>query len=226
MKQKTKVKFIFWLSALLLLLTSFSSSVLAADGDCPSKANYDLEINLPFIKSPVCGPAAYLSGLYQLAVGVAVALAVVIIVYAGIIYASSGDNASKQKEAKTQITQAIFGLAILLASFLILNTINPDLVNLGLIQSRIQGKAGEINLSPPPNAEIPSEFCKYCLSGASESYDKCIERALNNSKNSSSANYLTMKEECETKKDACLRAYNCYAAGGGGGGGGGGGDAD
>lgn len=208
-----KIAKIFLTASILFVLSQ--STAWAADATC-----YTLEVPLGTF-TQACGPAEYLTKIYTISVGVAVALAVVMIVYAGIIYATSGDNASKQKEAKTQITQAIFGLAILLASYLILNTINPDLVNLGLIQSRIQGKAGELNLTPLPNVP-PSLFCALCISGASESYDKCIAKAANNSKNSDSSNYEKMKTSCETKKQECLNYYQCGFSGSGGRSGGGG----
>ncbi|MDD3614343.1 MAG: pilin [Candidatus Pacebacteria bacterium] len=91
-----------------------------------------MEIELPFI--PKCGatPASYLSGLYRLALGLGVLAALIMIVVAGITYATSGDNASKQKEARGQIKDAIIGMVILFASVLILRTINPDLVSMRL----------------------------------------------------------------------------------------------
>jgi len=114
---------IFLTASILFVLSQ--SAVWAADASC-----HILEVPLGNF-TQACGPAEYLTKIYTISVGVAVALAVVMIVYAGIIYITSGDNASKQKEAKSQITQAIFGLAILLASYLILRVVNPDLTNLG-----------------------------------------------------------------------------------------------
>jgi hypothetical protein len=96
---------------------------------------HNLEIKLPGIASSVCGPGDYLSGIYKLAVGIAVALAAIMIVYGGILWSTSGDSPSRKTEAKKHITQAIFGLVLLLASYLILNTINPDLVKLGQWQN-------------------------------------------------------------------------------------------
>lgn len=113
---------------------SFRQIASAAEVCTAPPGCHCLEIPLgTFIQA--CGPAEYLTKIYTISIGVAVALAVVMIVYAGIIYITSGDNASKQKEAKSQITQAIFGLALLLASYLILRTVNPDLTNLGKWQN-------------------------------------------------------------------------------------------
>jgi len=111
----------------------FFQQIASAAGDCNAPAGcHCLEVQLPGITNKwVCGPAAYLSGIYKLAVGIAVALAAIMIVYGGILWSTSGDSPSRKTEAKKHITQAIFGLVLLLASYLILRTVNPDLTNLG-----------------------------------------------------------------------------------------------
>lgn len=48
----------------------------------------------------------------------------------GIMYILAAGNAAKVEDAKDTILQALFGLGILLVSYLLLRTINPDLVNL------------------------------------------------------------------------------------------------
>ncbi|HRY77062.1 MAG TPA: hypothetical protein P5524_02825 [Candidatus Paceibacterota bacterium] len=218
MKQKTKVKIIFGLSALFMTATAFSVS--AQTGSCPSKANYNLEINLPGIPNPVCGPAQYLSGLYTLAIGIAAALATVMIVYAGIIYATSGDNASKQKEARSQITQAVLGLVILLASYLILHTINPDLVNLGLIQNRIVGKS-IIDVPSPSAMEALRPECLQCDSQR----EACALKARE-SIGVRGPVYANLLKNCDEIFNKCWNDLGCFSSGGGGGGGGSGGGAD
>jgi len=192
----------FYILALTLLfvgLTAFSAS--AQTGACPQKAFYNLEIKLPGMPSSVCGPADYLSGIYKLAVGIAVVLAAIMIVYGGIIWSTSGGNPSRQKEARSHITQAIFGLVILLASYLILNTINPALVNLGALQSRIQGKA-EISLPPAPPPQV-SEFCKICTQRHQECYND-VNKKWNNGE---AARYQELKNKCDADLAACQNAY-------------------
>jgi|SRR3989344_4132882 len=61
-------------------------------------------------------------------VGVA---ALAMIVYQGLKYTLSAGNASVQSDARDGIWQAIMGLILLLAAYLILFTINPKLVSLG-----------------------------------------------------------------------------------------------
>lgn len=48
--------------------------------------------------------------------------------YAGFLWLTAAGNTSKVSDAKSRMTNAIFGAIILLSSYLILNTINPDFV--------------------------------------------------------------------------------------------------
>ncbi len=57
---------------------------------------------------------------------------VVMFVWAGIQYIGSGTTITKIEDAKAQATAVVTGVLILAASYMILNTINPDLVNFEL----------------------------------------------------------------------------------------------
>lgn len=59
-------------------------------------------------------------------------LALVMIIVGGVQYVGAGGNQSVISDAKSRITNAILGLILALASWLILYTINPKLVNLEL----------------------------------------------------------------------------------------------
>lgn len=73
----------------------------------------------------------YLNIIIKFAIGFAGALAVIMMVLGGIQYMST-DALSGKSEGRERITYALGGLLLALASFLILNTINPNLVNLKL----------------------------------------------------------------------------------------------
>ncbi|KKS14786.1 MAG: hypothetical protein UU71_C0020G0004 [Parcubacteria group bacterium GW2011_GWB1_41_6] len=75
---------------------------------------------------------AYLSVLFKFMLVLAGALAVLMIVFGGIMYITSGGNASSIEKAKSRIWSAIGGLVLAIAAYLILYTINPNLVNLDL----------------------------------------------------------------------------------------------
>jgi hypothetical protein len=120
----------------IFLFSGLVDITLAAVSSCTT-----LEIHLPGVGKKVgdhwevCGPADYLSGIYKLSLGIGVFLAAMVIVMAGIKYATAGDNSGKQKEAREDISQAIFGLLILFGSVVILRTIDPNLADLGKLQS-------------------------------------------------------------------------------------------
>ena len=72
----------------------------------------------------------YLSNIYALGIGLAGVLAVLMIVIGGIQYIGSGMSPSGKNDARDRITNAIMGLLLALLSWLILNTIDPNLVSL------------------------------------------------------------------------------------------------
>ena len=123
-----------------------------------------MEIELPYI--PRCGatPASYLSGLYRLALVLGVLAALIMIVIAGITYATSGDNASKQKEARGQIKDAIIGMVILFASVLILNTVNPALVSMRLPNIQPPSTPAPTSTSTPSDSGL-SDAARACWRG-------------------------------------------------------------
>ncbi|MEK7144047.1 MAG: hypothetical protein AAB820_01815, partial [Patescibacteria group bacterium] len=71
-----------------------------------------------------------------------------VIIYGAILYTISAGNASKQADAKEWITAAIWGLLLLLAAYLILWTINKDIVDLNKIQSFLEKKVEPIQTTP------------------------------------------------------------------------------
>jgi hypothetical protein len=120
------------ISTILILLCCGLAGVTEA---ATSSTCHELEIQLPGLSGCINGPGNYLAGIYKLSLGVGVFLAAMVIVMAGIKYATAGDNSSKQKEAREDIFQAIFGLLILFGSVVILRTIDPNLSDLGKLQS-------------------------------------------------------------------------------------------
>ena len=73
--------------------------------------------------------STYIPGLFMLAIGVAGVLAVIMIVIGG-IQKMSTDSVFDQNEGKKKIKNAIGGLLLAIAAWLILNTINPRLLDI------------------------------------------------------------------------------------------------
>ncbi len=75
------------------------------------------------------GLEVYFNTLVKIFIGLLSVLAVVMTIVGGIQYMLS-ETASEKGGGKSRILSAIFGLVLALASYMILNTINPKLVNI------------------------------------------------------------------------------------------------
>ena len=75
-------------------------------------------------------PAAYIARLYQFALMLSGMLAFGMIIFGAIQYIVSAGNTTQQSDARDRITQALWGVALLLGAYLILYTIDPKLVSL------------------------------------------------------------------------------------------------
>lgn len=73
--------------------------------------------------------SSFVAEIYNLGIAIAVLLAVLVIMYAGIQYIIT-DNSGKKGDSIEKVKGALIGLGLALASYLILNTINPDILDL------------------------------------------------------------------------------------------------
>lgn len=94
------------------------------------------------------GLASYLRLVFRLAIGIAGVIAVVKIVLAGIEHMTSESPFSKSK-AKDKLLNSILGILLLLGSVVILNTINPELLNISLNLAPITGSVTEEDKPSP-----------------------------------------------------------------------------
>ncbi|MDD3170180.1 MAG: pilin [Candidatus Paceibacterota bacterium] len=77
-------------------------------------------------------PAGYVVYFFYLAMALGSVLVFMVLVMAGIDYLTAAGEPPKISEAKKKILSAFVGLIVLLSSFLILNSINPALLNIDL----------------------------------------------------------------------------------------------
>ena len=94
---------------------------------------------------PIISYAKYLFSASISLIGV---IAFIVLILAGIRYLTSSGNPEAKKAARKQILSAVFGIAILLLSYLILTTINPELIVLRWLSLE--------QLKIAPLAEIPT----------------------------------------------------------------------
>jgi len=93
--------------------------------------------------------STYLSWLFRFMLVVAAFAAVVQIVIAGIQMIIGGASETQRTNAKSRIQDAIYGLLLALASWLILYTINPDLAKMKLTIPEVKIKAPAPSTAPP-----------------------------------------------------------------------------
>ena len=107
---------------------------------CPNGKNC-LELQIPFPGSSTIEDAAYnqqfsdiiakyIIRIFQFGIWIAISLAIFMIMLAGFIWLISAGNMGLIGKAKGYITNALYGLIIALLAFIMLQTINPKLVEL------------------------------------------------------------------------------------------------
>lgn len=165
MKRRTKL-FIFFYLFLLLFILLLPHYILADKG---------LETVYPTIgKSTftITGTSTftqYIKYIYKFTIWIAGILVVLLLVGGGISYMGSAGNPSKMNDAKARILAALVGLGIILISWLISNTINPQLNvlkieninNMGIWLENTEGKKLVVgdDIFDLPNNFIPYKIC-------------------------------------------------------------------
>ena len=123
---------------LLLTIYCLLSTTAVFAQEPPKATEYELlapilqlttEPNKPDAKTSTA--KTYIEGLFTLIIGIAGVLAVVKIIFGGIQYMSTEAIGGKS-DARGTIENALWGLLLAISAWLILFTINPDLVNLDL----------------------------------------------------------------------------------------------
>lgn len=89
--------------------------------------------------------SGFINGIFKIAIVVGAMLAVLRLVYAGFLYMGT-DIFDKKGAAKEAIQNALIGLLLLVTTYILLNQINPDILNLNITQ----------NLKAPSTANDPS----------------------------------------------------------------------
>jgi len=101
----------------------------------------------------------YIKYLFIFGLGAIAILALGQMIIGGIQYILAAGSVIKHEEAKDTIQQALLGLGLLLVSYLLLNTINPDLVNLKTPNPPLTQFKGQ----PPPGVDAIKWLRNYYL---------------------------------------------------------------
>jgi hypothetical protein len=114
---------------------------------------------LPFIGKTISSSGSgtllfqYLGAMYAIILTTSAILAFFMLVVGGVQYSYTALSPSAKGAAKERMKNALLGLLIVFGAWLILNTINPDLVRLDLAIKPItvNVQTGTIDTSAPPN---------------------------------------------------------------------------
>lgn len=121
---------------ILLIVTIVGVGLLLGDPAMVSAQQYELLEPIPLGENineqvPISGSGFvdYIRGAIQLTIGIATLLSVLMIVIGGLQYMTT-DATGGKSQARDRITRAIGGLLLALSAYIILNTINPSLVEI------------------------------------------------------------------------------------------------
>lgn len=109
----------FSIFAFSLLIFAIAATALAVD--------YQPLVSIPGINAGA-SLKDYLSGLYNFLISIVGILAMGVIIYGGMRYIVSAGNPAAMEDAKETIMSAVYGLALALGSWLIINVVNPDIL--------------------------------------------------------------------------------------------------
>ena len=128
-------------------------------------ATVSISPNLPGSLSVVSSPGGWIKSFYNYALFISGFLAFGAIVYGGIKYAIARGNPSQESEARQWIWSALLGMLLLAAAYLILYTVNPNLVNLSLPnlpQAQVNGAIGGVSAPQVTQSQINAVKSQPC----------------------------------------------------------------
>ncbi len=97
------------------------------------------QVGLEFLKIPEGATfGQVLSRLYVFGIGLVGISALIMVVFGGVKYMTAAGSPQRIGDAKSTITNALFGVALALISWILLYTINPDLVRVLDLETRLE----------------------------------------------------------------------------------------
>lgn len=159
--------------ASLILSFLFTGFIFAIGVQAEANLGYELEVPLPPGVTTVTGLPQYIGVVYNFSIGLLAILALLMVVMGGFNWITAAGNETKISEAKATLTQAIIGLVIGLGSFVLLNTINPNLVTFSFsiptIETSYSGSTSSSGSGgtggSPPSCEYKTNSSASSLSG-------------------------------------------------------------
>ncbi len=155
MKKKNITTILF----LFLIIAGFGFVAHAQVAHAQTAGQNDKIVNVDFpcpgCKTGTTDIVTYINNLYKFSLWIGGALALGMIVAGGIMRIVSAGSPDKLREASDMITSSIFGLILLFGSYLVLNTINPQIT---LLKFPAAGE-GDAKLSPQTTDSLTASDC-------------------------------------------------------------------
>jgi hypothetical protein len=142
---KKRKKTIYALFCLVLGLFFFLNTAAPVSATAPQTFNYTPMEQIPGYGAP-SDFFDYVAVLYRFGIGAVGIAALIMLAIGGFMYITSAGNNASMEKAKGVITDAIVGLLLAVSAYIILYTINPDLVKL---------KRPTVEQVPLPSAVAP-----------------------------------------------------------------------
>lgn len=153
----------------------------------------------------------YIVYIFKLMVALAVFAAVVMCIVGGFEYMLT-DSITKKLDAKGTIKNAILGLGFALASYLILYTINPNLVNVSLVTvPTLNLKTTNIDLSPT-DINASTDATVAALDRAANAKDQALAQTAQDDQDMVDADYGDLQDAgCVLADGSISTASNCQS---------------
>lgn len=150
---------------IILAAAFWTAAVLAQETDytliepLPGMHGGELITNIPTGE----GVNVYFSWAFKFMIGLAGILAVLMLTFAGLTYITARESASQVEKAKSRIWSAIGGLVLIISAWVILNTINPDIIKKGFSVDPISitRTAPDTETLPPTPLTIATGGCAF-----------------------------------------------------------------
>ena len=169
-----------------------------------AQANNSYELLAPL---PGFGPQVYTTGNFSkyvesiiyLSITIAAILAVINIVIGGFKYMTN-EGLNTKEEGKDQIKRSVLGLVVLASSFLILNTINPQILNFQLDIAKINVPLAKPSTAPSSQKESIIQYTNSTVNVAFDANNNPVELFrkpyTNKNKSEEISNLKSYTSEC------------------------------
>ncbi len=137
MRPLNKKTIIFLILAVSLFLGSLGAQAVLAETKYAPLPYYKLEIPLG-ATTVIKDVADYIVIIYKFSLGISAILATILIMFGAMKWITAAGSESAITGARETITSALIGLIIALGSFVLLNTINPNLTTMSAAVTEIQ----------------------------------------------------------------------------------------